>query len=110
MVLFGIGGSTAVTSARSTLRQAVLADRGGLDLFSVSDHPYNADRLDAYAEIGVVLGRTERISGLVSVTNLPTRPAPMLARAVTSLSALSGGGSCSGWASAGSGTTSRGSA
>ncbi|WP_326955934.1 LLM class flavin-dependent oxidoreductase [Amycolatopsis sp. NBC_01286] len=91
MVLFGIGGSTAVTSARSTLRQAVLADRGGLDLFSVSDHPYNADRLDAYAEIGVVLGRTERISGLVSVTNLPTRPAPMLARAVTSLSALSGG-------------------
>ncbi|WP_410621990.1 LLM class flavin-dependent oxidoreductase [Amycolatopsis sp. cmx-8-4] len=91
MVLFGIGGSTAVTSARSTLRQAVLADRGGLDLFSVSDHPYHADRLDAYAEIGVVLGRTERISGLVSVTNLPTRPAPMLARAVTSLSALSGG-------------------
>ncbi|MFJ1761891.1 LLM class flavin-dependent oxidoreductase [Amycolatopsis sp. NPDC088138] len=91
MVLFGIGGSTAVASAAGTLRQAVLADRGGLDLFSVSDHPYYADRLDAYAEIGVVLGRTERISGLVSVTNLPTRPAPMLARTVTSLSSLSGG-------------------
>ncbi|MEA5365899.1 LLM class flavin-dependent oxidoreductase [Amycolatopsis sp., V23-08] len=91
MVLFGIGGSTAVSDAAHTLRQAVAADRGGLDLFSVSDHPYYADRLDAYAEIGVVLGRTERISGLVSVTNLPTRPAPMLARTVTSLSSLSGG-------------------
>jgi alkanesulfonate monooxygenase SsuD/methylene tetrahydromethanopterin reductase-like flavin-dependent oxidoreductase (luciferase family) len=91
MVLFGIGGSTAVSAAAATLRQAVAADQSGLDLFTVSDHPYNADRLDAYAEIGVVLGRTERISGLVSVTNLPTRPAPMLARTVTSLSALSGG-------------------
>ncbi|WP_328613726.1 LLM class flavin-dependent oxidoreductase [Amycolatopsis sp. NBC_00355] len=91
MVLFGIGGSTATAAAVATVEQAVRADRGGLDLFTVSDHPYYADRLDAYAEIGVVLGRTERISGLVSVTNLPTRPAPMLARTVTSLSALSGG-------------------
>jgi alkanesulfonate monooxygenase SsuD/methylene tetrahydromethanopterin reductase-like flavin-dependent oxidoreductase (luciferase family) len=91
MVLFGIGGSTAVAAAADTLRQAVAADQSGLDLFTVSDHPYYADRLDAYAEIGVVLGRTERISGLVSVTNLPTRPAPMLARTVTSLSSLSGG-------------------
>jgi alkanesulfonate monooxygenase SsuD/methylene tetrahydromethanopterin reductase-like flavin-dependent oxidoreductase (luciferase family) len=91
MVLFGIGVSTAVGAAAEALRRAGEADRAGLDLVTVSDHPYYADRLDAYAEIGVVLGRTERISGLVSVTNLPARPAPVLARTVTSLATLTGG-------------------
>jgi alkanesulfonate monooxygenase SsuD/methylene tetrahydromethanopterin reductase-like flavin-dependent oxidoreductase (luciferase family) len=47
--------------------------------------------MDAYSSVGFVLGGTERLAGLVNVTNLPLRPAPMLARAVTSLSALSGG-------------------
>lgn len=91
MTHFGIGVSTAVSAVSDTLRRAVQADRAGLDLLTVSDHPYHADRLDAYAELGVLLGKTTRISGLVSVTNLPTRPAPMLARTVTSLSALTGG-------------------
>ncbi|ONI84942.1 5,10-methylene tetrahydromethanopterin reductase [Saccharothrix sp. ALI-22-I] len=89
--LFGVGVSTAVGEARETLRLAVEADRAGLDLFTVSDHPYFGARLDAYSIVGVALGRTTDISGLVSVTNLPSRPAPMLARTVTSLSALSGG-------------------
>lgn len=67
------------------------ADRDGLDIFSLSDHPYLGQRLDAYAALGFILGRTQHISGFANVTNLPTRPAPMLARTVTSLSALSGG-------------------
>jgi alkanesulfonate monooxygenase SsuD/methylene tetrahydromethanopterin reductase-like flavin-dependent oxidoreductase (luciferase family) len=58
----------------------------------VADHPYFGDKLDAYALTGFLLGRTERITGMVTVTNLPSRPAPVLARTVTSLSALSGGG------------------
>ncbi|SFW43705.1 LLM class flavin-dependent oxidoreductase [Amycolatopsis australiensis] len=91
MTHFGIGVSTAVADVAATLKLAERADRAGLDLLTVSDHPYYADRLDAYAEIGVLLGRTRRISGLVSVTNLPTRPAPMLARTVSSLSELTGG-------------------
>jgi alkanesulfonate monooxygenase SsuD/methylene tetrahydromethanopterin reductase-like flavin-dependent oxidoreductase (luciferase family) len=90
-VHFGISVPTTVTAVPSAIRLAVQADRGGLDLVTVSDHPYFADRLDAYTELGVLLGKTERVSGLVSVTNLPTRPAAMLARTITSLSALSGG-------------------
>ncbi|MEV0113508.1 LLM class flavin-dependent oxidoreductase [Streptomyces sp. NPDC050844] len=90
-VHFGIGISTAVDEVEETLRLSVRADRAGLDLFTVSDHPYYGARLDAYAQLGFVLGRTESIAGLVSVTNLPSRPAPMLSRTVTSLSALSGG-------------------
>ncbi|WP_327319139.1 LLM class flavin-dependent oxidoreductase [Streptomyces sp. NBC_01235] len=89
--LFGTGISTAVDEVEETLRLAVRADRQGLDLVTVSDHPYFGGRLDAYAILGVVLGRTEHVSGLVCVTNLPSRPAPMLARTVTSLSALTGG-------------------
>jgi alkanesulfonate monooxygenase SsuD/methylene tetrahydromethanopterin reductase-like flavin-dependent oxidoreductase (luciferase family) len=57
----------------------------------VADHPYFGDKLDAYALTAFLLGRTERITGMVTVTNLPSRPAPVLARTLTSLSALSGG-------------------
>ncbi|MEV0317317.1 LLM class flavin-dependent oxidoreductase [Streptomyces sp. NPDC050658] len=91
MAQFGIGISTAVDEVADTLRLAVRADRAGLDLFTVSDHPYYGARFDAYAQVGFILGRTESIAGLVSVTNLPSRPAPMLSRTVTSLSTLSGG-------------------
>ena len=94
-VLFGAGlgawiGADAATAA-DHVRLAVQADQDGLDLFTVGDHPYFGEKLDAYALLSFVLGRTERISGVVTVTNLPSRPAPVLARTVTSLSALSGG-------------------
>ncbi|WP_344939189.1 LLM class flavin-dependent oxidoreductase [Actinomadura miaoliensis] len=90
-VVFGFGAHSGIDQAPELLRMAQQADREGLDIFSLSDHPYLGERLDAYASIGFVLGRTERIAGFANVTNLPTRPAPMLARTVTSLSALSGG-------------------
>ncbi|WP_333770167.1 LLM class flavin-dependent oxidoreductase [Streptomyces sp. IBSBF 2435] len=98
-VLFGVGVSTAIGAAAGlapgsvpgVLRLAARADRNGLGLFSVSDHPYVGGRFDAYAAVGVALGGTSRISGPANVSNLPSRPAPMLARTVTSLSALTGG-------------------
>ncbi|MFE3452659.1 LLM class flavin-dependent oxidoreductase [Nonomuraea sp. NPDC059194] len=90
-VVFGFGAHSGIDEVPELLRMAEQADRYGLDLFSLSDHPYLGGRLDAYAALGFVLGRTARISGFANVTNLPTRPAPMLARTVTSLSALSGG-------------------
>ncbi len=90
-VVFGFGAHSVIDDAAALLRMAQQADRDGLDHFSLSDHPYLGERLDAYAAIGFILGRTERITGFANVSNLPTRPAPMLARTVTSLSALSGG-------------------
>lgn len=90
-VVFGFGAGSALGDLPSLARTVQQADRDGLDHFSLSDHPYIGSRLDAYAATGFLLGGTRRISGLVNVTNLPTRPAPMLARTVTSLSALSGG-------------------
>ncbi|MEU6879500.1 LLM class flavin-dependent oxidoreductase [Streptomyces sp. NPDC046712] len=90
-VVFGFGAHSTVDDQPELLRMTELADREGLDLFSLSDHPYIGARLDAYATLGFVLGHTRRLAGFANVTNLPTRPPAMLARAVTTLSALSGG-------------------
>ena len=62
------------------LGHARLADEAGLDVVSVSDHPYFAERLDAYAALGFVLGATSNVTGAVIMTNLLSRPAPILAR------------------------------
>lgn len=90
-VVFGFGAHSGFEDLPELLRMVQQADRDELDLFSLSDHPYLGERLDAYATIGFLLGGTRHIAGLANVTNLPTRPAPMLARTVTSLSALSNG-------------------
>ena len=90
-VVFGFGAHSGIDEAPELLRMAQQADRDGLDIFSLSDHPYLGGRLDAYAALGFVLGCTRRLAGFANVTNLPLRPAPMLARTVTSLSSLSGG-------------------
>jgi alkanesulfonate monooxygenase SsuD/methylene tetrahydromethanopterin reductase-like flavin-dependent oxidoreductase (luciferase family) len=94
-VLFGVGLGTfigaEVVDVAQTLQCAAQAERDGLDLFAVADHPYYGNRLDAHATLGFILGRTSHIAGVATVTNLPNRPAPMLARAITSLSALSDG-------------------
>ena len=90
-VLFGVGLENGVHQVSEILGHARLADDAGLDLVSVSDHPYFAERLDAYAALGFVLGATRNISGAVIMTNLLSRPAPILARTLTGLSTISGG-------------------
>ena len=90
-VLFGLGLETGVHQVSEMLGHARLADHAGLDLVSLSDHPYFADRIDAYAALGFVLGATSTITAAPIMTNLVSRPAPMLARTVTGLSAVSSG-------------------
>lgn len=55
-ILFGIGSETGVGQVSEMLEHARFADDAGLDLVSVGDHPYFADRLDAYAALWFVLG------------------------------------------------------
>ncbi|HWD83999.1 MAG TPA: LLM class flavin-dependent oxidoreductase, partial [Kribbella sp.] len=90
-VRFGYGSPDSVQDVAAIVRLAQQADRDGLDHVSLADHPYVPDMLDGYAAIAFLLGRTERLSAFVNVTNLPLRPAPVLARTATSLAALSGG-------------------
>jgi alkanesulfonate monooxygenase SsuD/methylene tetrahydromethanopterin reductase-like flavin-dependent oxidoreductase (luciferase family) len=90
-VLFGLGLEAGVHQVGEMLGHARLADQAGLDVVSVGDHPYFAERLDAYAALGFVLGATSSIAGAVICTNLLSRPAPILARTVTGLSTISRG-------------------
>jgi alkanesulfonate monooxygenase SsuD/methylene tetrahydromethanopterin reductase-like flavin-dependent oxidoreductase (luciferase family) len=90
-VLFGLGLENEVHQVGEMLAHARVADDARLDFVSVNDHPYYADRLDAYAALGFILGVTSNVTGAVIMTNLLSRPAPILARTITTLSEISGG-------------------
>jgi hypothetical protein len=75
-VLFGLGLETGVHQVHELLEHTHVADAAGLD---------------AYAALGFVLGATSNITAAVIMTNLLSRPAPILARTVTGLSTISGG-------------------
>ena len=73
------------------LRQVTAAERGGLDLIGIQDHPYQRRFLDAFALIGDLLARTDRLRIFPAVANLPLRPPAMLAKLAASLDLMSGG-------------------
>src|SRR4051812_33872344 len=67
------------------------AERGGLDLIGIQDHPYQRRFLDTFALIGDLLGRTDRLTFFPDVANLPLRPPATLAKQSASLDLMSGG-------------------
>ena len=67
------------------------ADRAGLDLVGIQDHPYQRRFLDTWTLISTLVPVTEQIRFFPDVANLPLRPPAMLAKAAASLDVLSGG-------------------
>ena len=90
-VRVGVFVVPAAADPAATVAQIVAADRAGLDVAGVQDHPYQRRFLDTWTLLAFAAARTERITLLPDVANLPLRPAPMLAKAATSLDVLSGG-------------------
>jgi alkanesulfonate monooxygenase SsuD/methylene tetrahydromethanopterin reductase-like flavin-dependent oxidoreductase (luciferase family) len=79
-------------AALQGLRAAVgAADRAGLDLVGIQDHPYQRRFLDTLALIGTLLADTRRVRVFPDVANLPLRPPATLAKQAASLDVLSGG-------------------
>ena len=72
-------------------RVARAADRSGLDLLGIQDHPYQRRFLDTWTLIATLVPATERVRFFPDVANLPLRPPAMLAKAAASLDVLSGG-------------------
>jgi len=72
-------------------RVAVAADRMGLDLVGIQDHPYQRRFLDTWTLISTLVPVTERVRFFPDVASLPLRPPAMLAKAAASLDVLSGG-------------------
>jgi alkanesulfonate monooxygenase SsuD/methylene tetrahydromethanopterin reductase-like flavin-dependent oxidoreductase (luciferase family) len=88
---FGLFLIPDAASYPDLLRQVEAAERGGLDLIGIQDHPYQRRFLDTFALIADLLARTERLRCFPDVANLPLRPPAMLAKAAASLDVMSGG-------------------
>ena len=67
------------------------ADRAGLDLVGIQDHPYQRRFLDTWTLIATLVPQTESLRFFPDVANLPLRPPAMMAKAAASLDVLSGG-------------------
>jgi alkanesulfonate monooxygenase SsuD/methylene tetrahydromethanopterin reductase-like flavin-dependent oxidoreductase (luciferase family) len=79
------------TDPARTVEQIVAADRAGLDLVGVQDHPYQRRFFDTWTLLSYLAARTERIRLVPDVINLPLRQPAVLAKSVASLDVLSGG-------------------
>jgi alkanesulfonate monooxygenase SsuD/methylene tetrahydromethanopterin reductase-like flavin-dependent oxidoreductase (luciferase family) len=90
-VKLGVFAVPDATDPAATVGQLIAADRAGLDVAGVQDHPYQRRFFDTWTLLAYVAGRTERIRLVPDVTNLPLRPPAMLAKAAASLDVLSGG-------------------
>lgn len=88
---FGIFPSPDADSVEDIFTMAGIADREGLDLIGIQDHPYQAKFLDTWTLMAAVLTRTERVRVFPDVANLPLRPPAMMAKAAATLDVLSGG-------------------
>jgi alkanesulfonate monooxygenase SsuD/methylene tetrahydromethanopterin reductase-like flavin-dependent oxidoreductase (luciferase family) len=73
------------------LEQVQLADRAGLDLVGIQDHPYQRRFLDTLSLLAFLAARTERVRLFPDVANLPLRPPAVLAKAAATIDLLSGG-------------------
>jgi alkanesulfonate monooxygenase SsuD/methylene tetrahydromethanopterin reductase-like flavin-dependent oxidoreductase (luciferase family) len=90
-IQFGVFPEPATARLDEVLTLADIADRAGLDLIGIQDHPYQRHYLDTWMLIATVLARTERVTVFPDVANLPLRPPAVLAKASASLDVLSGG-------------------
>lgn len=89
--LFGISVTPSAADHAAIATQVAAAERGGLDLVGVQDHPYQRRFLDTFALIADLAARTERISFFPDVASLPMRGATMIAKAAASIDVMSGG-------------------
>jgi alkanesulfonate monooxygenase SsuD/methylene tetrahydromethanopterin reductase-like flavin-dependent oxidoreductase (luciferase family) len=88
---FGVFPVPDADGADLVVEQVLLADRLGLDLVGIQDHPYQRRHLDAWTLLAYLAGRTERVRLFPDVANLPLRQPALLAKAAASLDVLSGG-------------------
>ena len=79
------------TNGTATVEQIIEADRGGLDIVGIQDHPYQWRFFDTWTLLAYAAGRTERVRLVPDVLNLPLRLPALIAKSVASLDVLSGG-------------------
>lgn len=88
---FGISVVPLAADHRQIVDDVLLAERQGLELVGIQDHPYQRRFLDTFALIADLMARTSRLRFFPDVASLPMRGATMLAKAAASLDVMSGG-------------------
>lgn len=87
---FGVFVTPSAADYPQVVEQVLAAERGGLDLIGIQDHPYQRRFLDAFTLIADLAARTQRIRFFPDVANLPLRGPVMIAKAAASLAIMSG--------------------
>ncbi len=90
-LLFGTFATPQASPPQHAVDLAVVADRAGLDLVTLQDHPYQPAFHDTWTLLSYIASRTERVHLAPNVLNLPLRQPAVVARAAASLDLLSGG-------------------
>lgn len=91
MTSFGISVVPTAADYAQIVEDVLLAEREGLELVGIQDHPYQRRYLDTFALIADLLARTSRLRFFPDVASLPMRGPTMLAKAAASLDVMSGG-------------------
>jgi len=73
------------------VRRVEYADRAGLDLIGIQDHPYQRRFVDTFALLSYLAARTSRVTLFPDVANLPLRGPAALAKQAATIDLLSGG-------------------
>jgi alkanesulfonate monooxygenase SsuD/methylene tetrahydromethanopterin reductase-like flavin-dependent oxidoreductase (luciferase family) len=89
--LFGIFPTPNAAELDSVIEQVLAAERAGLDLVGIQDHPYQRRFLDTFSLIAFLAARTERIRFFPDVANLPLRPPAVMAKAAATIDLMSSG-------------------
>src|SRR4051794_41347453 len=90
--LFGVFPPPNAEDRDQILEQVLTADREGLDLVGIQDHPYQRRFLETFSLIAFLAARTERVRFFPDVANLPLRQPGVLAKTAATIDLLSGGG------------------
>lgn len=90
-LLFGTFSTPVANPPQRAVELAQVADRAGLDLVTLQDHPYQPSFHDTWTLLSYIASKTSNVHVVPNVLNLPLRPPAMIARAAASLDLLSGG-------------------
>ena len=71
---FGISVTPYADGYPALVEQVLAAERVGLDLVGIQDHPYQRRFLDTFALIADLLARTSTLRFFPDVASLPMRP------------------------------------
>jgi alkanesulfonate monooxygenase SsuD/methylene tetrahydromethanopterin reductase-like flavin-dependent oxidoreductase (luciferase family) len=90
-VQFGFFPEPQAAHLPDLIRRVQWADRNGLDLIGIQDHPYQRRYADTYILMAHLAATTERVRFFADVASLPMRGPVMLAKQTATIDLLSGG-------------------